>query len=107
MVSDGEYIVNAQSTKRHQRILDTINYGATNPSVYPQLRYADGGMVIGGNAGVFETLLAKLDVLNMNLVRKELAVTVENHGEIETTVRKGDVARKRMLKRGYSESLQR
>lgn len=104
-VSDGEYIVNADSTKRYKPVLDAINFGVARAAAAPQLAFAGGGAVTGGVR--LDAIEKKLDVINMNLVKKELCVTVENTGEIESTIRKGDKVRKGMERRGYRSDLQR
>lgn len=104
-VSDGEYIVNADATKRYKPVLDAINFGVARAAAAPQLAFAGGGAVSGGVR--LDAIEKKLDIINMNLVKKELSVTVENTGDIESTIRKGDKARKGMERRGYRSDLQR
>lgn len=106
-ISDGEYIVNAAATKRFQPILDAINFGK-NVTAMPKLAYADGGMVsgTGGIESLMRQLITKVEILNLNLVKKELRVTnIVKPGLSGDMVRTLDGARNRMQERGYDQSL--
>jgi hypothetical protein len=100
-ISDGEYIINAAATKRFKPILDAINFGQSVSAV-PKLAYADGGMVSGGMdmGKKLDQVINKLEILNLNLVKKKLAVTVQTPGT-GSSVRELDSTRKRMEERGY------
>ncbi len=105
-ISDGEYIVNAAATKRFQPILDAINFGKSVTAI-PTLAYADGGMVsgTGGIENLMRQLVNKVEILNMNLVKKELRVTnIVKPGYTGDAIRTLDGARKRMEERGYDPS---
>ena len=102
-VSDQEYIVNAAATKRYLPLLDAINYGSQAGSVVSGMAFAGGGMVRGGN-----TLEAKLDaihndlqVLNLNLVKKKMSVSVTAQTGVQTLIKEIDETRLRMDRRGY------
>jgi len=106
-ISDGEYIVNAAATKRYQPILDAINFGKSVAAI-PKLAYADGGMVsgTGGMETLMRQLINKVEILNLNLVKKELRVTnIVKPGLSGDMVRTLDGARNRMQERGYDPSL--
>ncbi len=107
-ISDGEYIVNAAATKRYRPVLDALNFGVS-PRVSGQLAFAGGGMVSGGSAGesggLLRRLIEKVEILNMNLVKKELAVSVAVSGDIEANIKAQDKARVKMTRRGYDQSL--
>ena len=106
-ISDGEYIVNAAATKRYQPILDAINFGKSVTAI-PKLAYADGGMVsgTGGIESLMRQLINKVEILNLNLVKKELRVTnIVKPGLSGDMVRTLDGARNRMEERGYDPSL--
>lgn len=97
-VSDGEYIVNAQSAKRYKHVLDALNFGL-NQRVYPHLAFAGGGMVMGGMD--LGHIARKIDAVNMNLSRLDLAVNVINNApDINTRVEKHEIAKARLTKRG-------
>lgn len=98
-ISDGEYIVNADATKRFQPILDAINYGRSVTRAY-----ADGGLVAGtgGMESLMQQLITKVEILNLNLVKKELSViNIVKPGITGAAVRTLDGARNRMEERGY------
>jgi hypothetical protein len=98
-ISDGEYIVNADATKRFQPILDAINYGRSVTRAY-----ADGGLVAGtgGMESLMRQLITKVEILNLNLVKKELSViNIVKPGITGAAVRTLDGARNRMEERGY------
>lgn len=104
MVSDGEYIVNAQSTKRHKHILDAINYGATHATVYPRLAYADGG-IAGGGSGMLDAVLRKMDAINMNMSKLETQVAViVNAPDVDVQVEKHERAKARLQRNGKAFS---
>ncbi len=106
-ISDGEYIVNAAATRRFQPILDAINFGKSVTAI-PKLAYADGGMVsgTGGIESLMRQLITKVEILNLNLVKKELRVTnIVKPGLSGDMVRTLDGARNRMEERGYDPSL--
>lgn len=102
MISDGEFIVNAASTRKFLPILKMINAaeGKGIPDGGGSYSFAGGGLVT--NNGIFERLLEKLDILNLNLVKKDMSVHVETHVSAEEIVRCGDRSRKRMDRRGYA-----
>jgi hypothetical protein len=101
-VSDGEYIVNAEVTRRYKPILDALNFGQTGGTLLPEFAYASGGIVSGGVS--LADVAKKLDILNLNLVKKEMAVTVQSGVGVETVIRKSDKQRPRMERRGYNET---
>lgn len=106
-ISDGEYIVNAAATRRFQPILDAINFGKSVTAI-PKLAYAAGGMVsgTGGIESLMRQLITKVEILNLNLVKKELRVTnIVKPGLSGDMVRTLDGARNRMEERGYDPSL--
>jgi hypothetical protein len=83
-VSDHEYIVNAEATKRFLPLLNAINYGAGG-SAGASVAYASGGLVMGGIS--LKAIEKKLDALNMNVANLELAVTVVNNApDLKTQV---------------------
>jgi len=108
-VSDGEYIVNAAATKRNKGLLDAINFGVLNAPVIPRLAYASGGQVsswgvapvIGHIAKSVDALGDKIEILNLNLVKKQMSVTVQNRIDGDSVVRTTDISRNRMERRGY------
>lgn len=108
-ISDGEYIVNAAATKRFKPVLDVINYGGNDTrAMVPKIAYAAGGQVNASMSYAGADLGAKLDkldedlqILNRNLVRKEMTVNVQNSSDISTIVRKTDQVRAEMVRGGY------
>lgn len=101
-ISDGEYIVNASAAKRFQPILDAINFGRS-VSVQPKLAYADGGVVSGGIdfGKKMDTLINQVNVLNMNLVKKDMKPVLHISGSARDTIRVQDQSRARMEDLGY------
>lgn len=67
MLSDGEYVVNAQATSRNLPLLESINSGASLP------RFATGGMVGGGAGGGF----GDINISMINTSRQPLEARVE------------------------------
>lgn len=112
-LSDGEYIVNAAATKRNKGLLDAINFGILNAPVIPRLAYAGGGQVstlavapmIGHIAKSVDALGDKIEILNLNLVKKQMSITVQNRIDGDSVVRTTDISRNRMEKRGYVPDL--
>ena len=105
MLSNGEYVVRAAATERYKPILDAINYGRS-VSVQPKLAYAAGGMV--SRSGDMRKDLAeianKIDILNMNLVKKNMAPIINISGSAKDTIRVQDKSRSRMEDLGYEPS---
>lgn len=98
MVSDGEYIVNAQSTKRYKHVLDAINYGTTHAAAYPRFAYAEGGTAPAGGGTIIDALLKKIDALNMNVSKLETQVAViVNAPDIDVQVERYERAKNRLL----------
>lgn len=108
-ISDGEYIVNAAATRRYKPVLDLLNSGssaALDSDGGASYSFVAGGMVRGGGvSGLLERLIEKIEILNLNLVKKDMSVTVENRSEIESIVKHSDRARVRLERRGYVPSL--
>jgi len=108
-VSDGEYIVNAAATRKYRPILDAINYGISRVQFAPGPWFSGGGEVVGkqkwSDASLLERLIEKVEILNMNLVKKDLAVQVAVSGDIEANIRTQDKTRVKMTRRGYDPSL--
>lgn len=92
-VSDGEYIVNAAATQKHGRLLEAINQGSVTYHTT-----SDNSEL----ASLLKKVNDKLDILNLNLVKKDMTVNIQNTNDIESTVRKGDALRNQMLQLGYS-----
>lgn len=104
MVSDGEYIVNAQSTKRYKHVLDAINYGSTHATAYPRLGFADGG-IAGGGSGMLDAVLRKMDAINMNMSKLETQVAViVNAPDVDVQVEKHERAKARLQRNGKAFS---
>jgi len=113
-VSNGEYIVNAEATKRNKHLLDAINYGSSHgAALRPRIGYADGGMAIsGGLSGsmlprMMQTIeiiakkLDMLDILNLNLVKKPMNTTVVNKIDGSTIIKQTDQDRIKLERAGY------
>lgn len=92
-VSNGEYIVNAAATQKHGRLLEAINQGSVTYHTT-----SDNSEL----ASLLKKVNDKLDILNLNLVKKDMTVNIQNTNDIESTVRKGDALRNQMLQLGYS-----
>lgn len=104
MVSDGEYIVNAQSTKRYKPVLDAINYGSTHATAQPRLGFADGG-IAGGGSGMLDAVLRKMDAINMNMSKLETQVAViVNAPDVDVQVEKHERAKARLQRNGKAFS---
>lgn len=118
----GEYIVNKNSTSKYLSLLEMINNGKGLPA------YAMGGMVklpqmptVSVNYGSFgrneqngaaieATLKAineSVQILNINLVKKEMSPLVINNSNSEATVKAVDKSRRELTQRGYNADLQR
>lgn len=98
MASNGEFVVNAASTRRYLPVLNAINgAGSSGPA------FAAGGMVLGNNW--LEKLAQKIDLVNMNLANLDLAVTVVNHApDVKTQVERYEHAKARQIARGKDYS---
>lgn len=100
-ISDGEYIVNAAATKRFKPMLDAINYGRAMPAM-PRLGYAAGGQFMSsGLLEKIDTIIQKIEILNMNLVRKQFNMAAAASSGIHESVRSLDRARESMERSGY------
>lgn len=95
-VSDGEYIVNAASTQKHYHLLEQINSGTVSYA------HTFSSSRDGEVANLLNKVVNKLEILNLNLVKKDMTVYVQNSSDIETVVRKGDQLRNQMAQLGYS-----
>jgi hypothetical protein len=134
-LSNGEFVVNAKATERYFPLLRQINADGAgektglsefdknylytigndlSPILTPgwgtwprKANFASGGLVDGVSVGGLERLIERIDILNMNLVKKELVVEVFNTPQTESIIRKQDKTRRGMVTRGYDEDLQR
>lgn len=102
MLSNGEYIIRAEATERYRPLLDAINFGRS-VSVQPKLAYADGGVVSGGTdfGKKLDTLINQVNVLNMNLVKKDMKPVLNISGSVRDMLRVQDKSRVRMEDLGY------
>jgi len=100
-ISDGEYIVNASATRQFKPILDAINFGRAMPAI-PRLGYAAGGQFMSsGLLEKIDTIIQKIEILNMNLVRKQFNMAAAASSGIHESVRSLDRARESMERSGY------
>lgn len=114
-VSDGEYIVNAAATKKHMPLLEMINQAgrysaggrvggtinnAISHSLFPSYGAAAGGASV---APMLNRIIEKIDILNLNLVKKKFTATVQSQGT-SPGVREFDLTKHRMEERGYDPS---
>lgn len=102
-LSNGEYVINADKTAKYKPLLDSINYGRGAGSAIPRLSYADGGEVrfpLFSNSKM-DLIIEKLEILNLNLVKKNMNVVVKNDITADKIVRAVDETRERMVTRGY------
>ncbi|MDD2230788.1 MAG: hypothetical protein PHY48_15485 [Candidatus Cloacimonetes bacterium] len=104
MLSNGEYVVNAAATKKYHPILDAINFGKSM-SVQPKSTYADGGLVAAGSGSdvtsKLEQIIKKIDILNINLVRKDMKPVIQISSDLREIIRVQDNIRNRMEDGGY------
>ena len=102
-VSDHEYIVNAAATKRWLPLLDAINYGGAAGGAVASAAYASGGSVSGGYdiGGKLDKLIESVQIMNLNLVKKDMSVKVTATNGVDALVRKIDSVKARMDVRGY------
>lgn len=102
MLSNGEYIIRAEATERYRPLLDAINFGRS-VSVQPRAAYADGGVVSGGIdfGKKMDTLINQVNVLNMNLVKKDMKPVLNISGSVRDMLRVQDKSRVRMEDLGY------
>lgn len=114
-VSDGEYIVNAAATKKHMPLLEMINQAgrysaggrvggtinnAISHSLFPSYGAAAGGASV---APMLNRIIEKIEILNLNLVKKKFTATVQSQGT-SPGVREFDLTKHRMEERGYDPS---
>lgn len=105
-ISDGEFIVNAAATRRFLPLLQAVNEasGASTSSSDGggSYSFAGGGMVAGGGVnGLLEKLIEKVEILNLNLVKKDMSVSNTVRISSDELVRATDRSRTRMERRGY------
>lgn len=105
LLSNGEYVIRASATERYRPLLDAINFGKS-VSVQPRAAYANGGVVSGGMdfSKKLDTLINQVNVLNMNLVKKDMKPVVNISGDMRGTIRVQDKSRSRMEDLGYDPS---
>ncbi len=77
LLSDGEYVVNAEATSHHRALLDAINGGASLP-----------GMKAGGPIGISPTYLPAMGVPSM--LRSQSGSRVQEPARIEIDLRLSD-----------------
>ena len=115
-VSNGEYIVNAEATKRFFPLLNAINFGkyavgglvrGSLPAIsFPTPAFANGGVVSGGSSsyrdetgGIWREIHNTLQAINMNLIEKKFEVnTIVETTDPETRIRQ-DADRKAIMEK--------
>ena len=93
-ISDGGYFVNSEAARKRLPILNAINYNRTIATL-------SNKEVIS----LLSSLNNKLDILNLNLVKKGFNIQIKNTNDINTSIRNIDETRQRMLERGYLPSI--
>ena len=114
-VSNGEYIVNAEATKRFFPLLNAINFGkyavgglvrGSLPAIsFPTPAFANGGVVSGGSSsyrdetgGIWREIHNTLQAINMNLIEKKFEVnTIVETTDPETRIRQDEIIKQEML----------
>jgi hypothetical protein len=110
-LSNGEYVVNAASTRRFLPLLEAVNKSnaSSDTDGGGSYSFAAGGMVEGGGMLAYlgaklDVVARKLDAVNMNIGNLDLGVTLINHApDVNTTVEKQErhKARKQAMGKVY------
>lgn len=136
-LSNGEFVINAESTKRYRPLLEQINDDGLSPNLSLSMldrrflfnigedmqyhlrpyawtpntigKYANGGLITGGiplsgtgqSSSLFQKMIDKIDLVNLNLASLDLAVTVVNHApDVKTQVERHEIEKARQIARG-------